>query len=261
MSSRADLQHRLASRAARWRRPSTVRSRRCSAGAPVKVGLARTARPWPCTSRSSALTRPPFAARSTTVSGVFTPRKRGGAPARPGRRERSAARRAPRRPHDREEAGTSTRKQPELRADACHRAIIPGPRGEASISVIEEAMLGRGLGAAAVVGFGASALMHLASFTPLSERIRDGWVLALFAGAFALLGVMLVRLRRRRHAGAAVEVLPRLRLARRRRSRAAGLPRAEWPPPPPTRCSTSASRCCPRRAPCALPRGSCCSST
>lgn len=57
-------------------------------------------------------------------------------------------------------------------------------------------MLGRGLGAAAAVGFGASALMHLASFTPLSERIRDGWVLALFAGAFALLGVMLVRLRR-----------------------------------------------------------------
>ena len=41
-------------------------------------------------------------------------------------------------------------------------------------------MLGRALHAAAAVGFGASALMHLASFTPLGERIGDGWVLALF---------------------------------------------------------------------------------
>jgi hypothetical protein len=56
-------------------------------------------------------------------------------------------------------------------------------------------MLGRALHAAAAVGFGASALMHLASFTPLGERIGDAWVLALFLGAFGLLGAMLVRLR------------------------------------------------------------------
>lgn len=57
-------------------------------------------------------------------------------------------------------------------------------------------MLGRVLHAAAAAGFGASALMHLASFTPLGERIDDGWVLALLAGAFALLVAMLIRLRR-----------------------------------------------------------------
>jgi hypothetical protein len=57
-------------------------------------------------------------------------------------------------------------------------------------------MLGRVLHAASAVGFGASALMHLASFTPLGERIADGWLVALFAGAFALLGAMLIRLRR-----------------------------------------------------------------
>jgi hypothetical protein len=57
-------------------------------------------------------------------------------------------------------------------------------------------MLGRVLHAAAALGFGASALMHLASFTPLGERIADPWVVALFAGAFALLGAMLIRLRR-----------------------------------------------------------------
>jgi len=56
-------------------------------------------------------------------------------------------------------------------------------------------MLGRVLHAAAAVGFGASALMHLASFTPLAERIGDAWVLALFLGAFGLLGAMLIRLR------------------------------------------------------------------
>ena len=57
-------------------------------------------------------------------------------------------------------------------------------------------MLGRLLHAAAVVGFGASALLHLASFTPLGERIDDRWVVALLAGAFALLCAMLIRLRR-----------------------------------------------------------------
>lgn len=57
-------------------------------------------------------------------------------------------------------------------------------------------MLGRVLHAAAAVGFGASALMHLASFTPLGERIDEGWVVALLAGAFALLVAMLIRLRR-----------------------------------------------------------------
>ena len=57
-------------------------------------------------------------------------------------------------------------------------------------------MLARTLHAAAAVGFGASALAHLASFTPLGERIHDGWMVALFAGAFALLGAMLIRLRR-----------------------------------------------------------------
>lgn len=62
--------------------------------------------------------------------------------------------------------------------------------------MIEKAMLGRVLHAAAVVGFGASALLHLASFTPLGERIDNGWVVALLAGAFALLCAMLIRLRR-----------------------------------------------------------------
>lgn len=57
-------------------------------------------------------------------------------------------------------------------------------------------MLGRVLHAAAAVGFGASALLHLASFTPLAERIDDRWVVGLLAGAFALLGAMLIRLRR-----------------------------------------------------------------
>jgi hypothetical protein len=57
-------------------------------------------------------------------------------------------------------------------------------------------MLGGVLHAAAAAGFGASALMHLATFTPLGARIADGWVLALFAGAFVLLGAMLIRLRR-----------------------------------------------------------------
>ena len=57
-------------------------------------------------------------------------------------------------------------------------------------------MLGRVLHAAAAVGFGASALLHLASFMPLAERIDDRWVVGLLAGAFALLGAMLIRLRR-----------------------------------------------------------------
>jgi hypothetical protein len=56
-------------------------------------------------------------------------------------------------------------------------------------------MLGRVLRAAAAVGFGASALLHLASFTPLAERIDDRWAVGLLAGAFALLGAMLIRLR------------------------------------------------------------------
>ena len=57
-------------------------------------------------------------------------------------------------------------------------------------------MLGRVLHAAAAVGFGLSALLHLASFTPLAERIDDRWVVAFLTGAFTLLGAMLIRLRR-----------------------------------------------------------------
>ena len=57
-------------------------------------------------------------------------------------------------------------------------------------------MLGRVLHAAAAVGFGVSALLHLVSFTPLAERIDDRWMVGLLAGAFALLGAMLIRLRR-----------------------------------------------------------------
>lgn len=48
----------------------------------------------------------------------------------------------------------------------------------------------------ATAGFAASALAHLATFTPLAARLSDGPVLFLFALAFAPLGAMLARLRR-----------------------------------------------------------------
>ena len=48
-------------------------------------------------------------------------------------------------------------------------------------------MLGRVLHAAAAVGFGASALLHLASFTPLAERIAQQT--DIFAFIFNELGV------------------------------------------------------------------------
>jgi hypothetical protein len=51
--------------------------------------------------------------------------------------------------------------------------------------------------AAASVGLVASALAHLASFTPLAARVPDAAVIVLFAGALALLVVMLARLRGR----------------------------------------------------------------
>ena len=45
-------------------------------------------------------------------------------------------------------------------------------------------------------GFAASALVHLATFTPAASRLGEGVVLVLFALAFAPLSAMLARLRR-----------------------------------------------------------------
>jgi hypothetical protein len=47
------------------------------------------------------------------------------------------------------------------------------------------------------LGFVLSAAVHLATFTPAAAALRDGYVLALFAGAFAPLAAMLASLRRR----------------------------------------------------------------
>jgi hypothetical protein len=47
------------------------------------------------------------------------------------------------------------------------------------------------------VGFVLSAGVHLATFTPAAPALREGYVLALFAGAFAPLVAMLRSLRRR----------------------------------------------------------------
>jgi hypothetical protein len=48
---------------------------------------------------------------------------------------------------------------------------------------------------AATGGFAASAALHLATFTPFPPAYAAAIALALFAGAFALLAVMVVRLR------------------------------------------------------------------
>ncbi|MGH7386668.1 MAG: hypothetical protein ACREKG_15930, partial [Candidatus Rokuibacteriota bacterium] len=48
---------------------------------------------------------------------------------------------------------------------------------------------------AATAGFAASALLHLATFTPFPPAYAALVALALFAGAFALLAAMIVRLR------------------------------------------------------------------
>ena len=58
-------------------------------------------------------------------------------------------------------------------------------------------MWGRVCRAASAAGVAASAIAHLASFTPLGARVPDALVVVLFAGALALLLAMLARLRRR----------------------------------------------------------------
>ena len=47
----------------------------------------------------------------------------------------------------------------------------------------------------ATVGFVASAALHLATFTPLPPEYAAAFALVLFAGAFALLAALIVRLR------------------------------------------------------------------
>src|SRR4030095_9764717 len=72
--------------------------------------------------------------------------------------------------------------------------------------------------AAAARGLAASAVAHLLSFTPLGARVPDAFIVALFAGAVALLVVMLARLRRRAATARArrrVEVLDWRGLSRR----------------------------------------------
>ena len=72
--------------------------------------------------------------------------------------------------------------------------------------------------AAAALGLAASAIAHLLSFTPLGGRVPDTFIVALFAGALALLLVTLARLRRRAASGRAwrrVEVLDWRGLSRR----------------------------------------------
>jgi len=72
--------------------------------------------------------------------------------------------------------------------------------------------------AAAALGLAASAVAHLLSFTPLGARVPDAFIVALFAGAVALLVVMLARLRRRAAPARAwrrVEVLDWRALSRR----------------------------------------------
>ncbi|HKZ06833.1 MAG TPA: hypothetical protein VJU81_15305 [Methylomirabilota bacterium] len=78
-------------------------------------------------------------------------------------------------------------------------------------------MWGRVGRAAASVGLVASALAHLASFTPLVARVPDALVVVLFAGALALLVFMLARLRRAApaHAWRRVEVYDWRELGRR----------------------------------------------
>jgi hypothetical protein len=48
---------------------------------------------------------------------------------------------------------------------------------------------------AATVGFAASGVLHLSTFTPLPPEYAAAVALALFVGAFLLLGAMIVRLR------------------------------------------------------------------
>jgi hypothetical protein len=50
--------------------------------------------------------------------------------------------------------------------------------------------------AASAAGVAASALAHLASFTPLGARVPEAVIVVLFAGALILLVVVLARLRR-----------------------------------------------------------------
>lgn len=78
-------------------------------------------------------------------------------------------------------------------------------------------MWGRVGRVAASVGLVASALAHLVSFTPLAARVPDAAIVALFAGALALLVLMLARLRRAAPARAwrRVEVYDWRELARR----------------------------------------------
>jgi hypothetical protein len=78
-------------------------------------------------------------------------------------------------------------------------------------------MWGRVGRAAASVGLVASALAHLLSFVPLGARVPDALVVVLFAGALALLVLMLARLRRAApaHAWRRVEVYDWRALARR----------------------------------------------
>jgi hypothetical protein len=78
-------------------------------------------------------------------------------------------------------------------------------------------MWGRVGRAAASVGLVASALAHLLSFVPLGARVPDTLVVVLFAGALALLVLMLARLRRAApaHAWRRVEVYDWRELARR----------------------------------------------
>jgi hypothetical protein len=78
-------------------------------------------------------------------------------------------------------------------------------------------MWGRVGRAAASVGLVASALAHLLSFVPLGARVPDTLVVVLFAGALALLVLMLARLRRAApaHAWRRVEVYDWRALARR----------------------------------------------
>lgn len=54
---------------------------------------------------------------------------------------------------------------------------------------------GRTFRVAATGGFAASAVLHLATFTPFPPAYAAAIALALFAGAFALLAAMIVRLR------------------------------------------------------------------
>jgi hypothetical protein len=58
-------------------------------------------------------------------------------------------------------------------------------------------MTGRPWLAIGGLGFALSAVVHLATFTRVAPALRDEYVLALFAGAFAPLVAMLVSLRQR----------------------------------------------------------------